>query len=109
MLPVLVLLFLVSYGLMTMLIVEQGRTIDSQRTLVHQLLGDSFQLSALRGKALQKEHARAQGQPTDRVQMQPPSRQVRPRDFEAQAPSSKVTTPANAANALVAAKLRRPA
>ena len=28
MLPVLVVLFLISYGLMTMLIIEQGRTID---------------------------------------------------------------------------------
>jgi len=89
MLPVLVLLFLVSYGLMTMLIVEQGRTIDSQRTLIHQLLGDSFQLSALRGKAIQKEHASAQVQPKDKVQMQTPSPQVKPRDFQAQTPQPR--------------------
>jgi hypothetical protein len=33
-LPLLVVLFLISYGLMTMLIVEQGRTIESQRALI---------------------------------------------------------------------------
>ena len=33
MLPVFVVLFLVSYGLMTLLVVEQGRTIDNQRSL----------------------------------------------------------------------------
>lgn len=109
MLPVLVLLFLVSYGLMTMLIVEQGRTIDSQRTLIHQLLGDSFQLSALRGKAIQKEHASAQVQPKDKVQMQTPSPQVKPRDFQAQTPSAQVTPQANAGNARGAGKIRRPA
>jgi hypothetical protein len=108
MLPVLVLLFLVSYGLMTLLIVEQGRTIDSQRTLIHQLLGDSFQLSALRGKAIQKEHAAAQGQ-KDKAQTQTPSPQVKPRDFQAQTPSAQVTPQANAGNARGAGKIRRPA
>jgi hypothetical protein len=34
MLPLLTVLFLISYGLMTMLVVEQGRTIDAQRTLI---------------------------------------------------------------------------
>ena len=33
-LPLLTVLFLISYGLMTMLIVEQGRTIESQRSLI---------------------------------------------------------------------------
>ena len=37
MLPVLTVLFLISYGLMTLLIVEQGTTIQAQRTLIHQL------------------------------------------------------------------------
>ena len=109
MLPVLVLLFLVSYGLMTMLIVEQGRTIDSQRTLIHQLLGDSFQLSALRGKAIQKEHAAAQVQPKGKAQTQTPSSQEKPRDFQAQTPSAQVTPQANAGNVRGAGKIRRPA
>jgi hypothetical protein len=50
-LPLLTVLFLISYGLMTMLIVEQGRTIDSQRTLILELFGDSKELSVMKMKA----------------------------------------------------------
>jgi len=45
-LPLLIVLFLISYGLMTMLIVEQGRTIDSQRVLIRELFRDNNELSA---------------------------------------------------------------
>src|SRR5690242_17353057 len=54
-LPVLTVLFLISYGLMTMLIVEQGATIESQRALLRELYRDSEELSALRAKALQEK------------------------------------------------------
>lgn len=47
-LPVLTVLFLISYGLMTMLVVEQGRTIDSQRALIRELFRDSRELSAVK-------------------------------------------------------------
>jgi len=47
-LPVLTVLFLISYALMTMLIVEQGRTIDSQRALIRELFRDSTELSAIK-------------------------------------------------------------
>jgi hypothetical protein len=47
-LPLLTALFLISYALMTMLIVEQGRTIESQRALIQELFRDSSELSALR-------------------------------------------------------------
>lgn len=60
MLPVLVVLFLVSYGLMCLLVVEQGTTIDNQRFLIRQLLGDSTQLSAMKSKAIQEQNAQAQ-------------------------------------------------
>jgi hypothetical protein len=50
-LPLLVVLFLISYGLMTMLIVEQGRTIESQRALIRELFRDSTELSAARKAA----------------------------------------------------------
>ena len=50
-LPVLVVLFLISYGFMTMLIVEQGRTIENQRTLIHELFKDASELSAAKTKA----------------------------------------------------------
>lgn len=59
MLPVLIVLFLVSYGLMCLLVVEQGSTIDNQRFLIRQLLGDSTQLSAMKSKAIQEQHAQA--------------------------------------------------
>jgi hypothetical protein len=49
-LPVLTVLFLVSYGLLTMLVVEQSRTIDNQRGLIRDLFQDSVQLSSLKGK-----------------------------------------------------------
>ena len=62
MLPVLVVLFLVSYGLMCLLVVEQGTTIDNQKFLIRQLLGDSTQLSAMKGKANQERQAQAKGQ-----------------------------------------------
>jgi hypothetical protein len=55
MLPVLVVLFLVSYGLLTMLVVEQGRTIQSQRNLIQLLFSDSTQLSALKMKEILKQ------------------------------------------------------
>ena len=61
----LTILFLVSYGLLTMLVVEQGRTIDSQRGLIHLLFSDSVQLSSIKGKAAQKQNeakARAEAQ-----------------------------------------------
>jgi hypothetical protein len=54
-LPVLTVLFLISYGLMTMLIVEQGATIESQRALLRELYRDSEELSALRSKTMQEK------------------------------------------------------
>ncbi|MFZ0420215.1 MAG: hypothetical protein WAM04_19080 [Candidatus Sulfotelmatobacter sp.] len=61
--PLLIVVFLASYGLMTMLIVEQGATIQSQRNLIQILLGDSTELWALKGKALhEKQMAQIQRQ-----------------------------------------------
>lgn len=53
-LPILTVLFLFSYGLMTMLIVEQGQTIESQRALIRELFRDSTELSAVKMKAHQQ-------------------------------------------------------
>ena len=52
--------FLISYGLMTMLIVEQGETIQAQHNLIKILLGDSKELWAMKGKALADKLAQAQ-------------------------------------------------
>ena len=56
-LPLLTVLFLFSYGLMTLLIVEQGTTIQSQRALIRELFSDSLQLSAMKGKAVRDQNA----------------------------------------------------
>jgi hypothetical protein len=61
--PLLTIVFLASYGLMTLLIVEQGATIQSQRNLIQILLGDSTELWAMKGKALhEKQMAQIQRQ-----------------------------------------------
>lgn len=62
MLPLLIALFLISYGLLTLLVVEQGRTIDNQRSLIRQLFTDSSELSAMKHNAVQKHNAEAQAQ-----------------------------------------------
>lgn len=88
-LPLLVVLFLVSYGLMALLVVEQGRTIDSQRTLIRQLFSDSTQLSHMRSQAVQDRraqtqmHAPGQAAPSQvQPQQQTPSTQVGPQSRE---------------------------
>ncbi len=59
MLPILIVLFLISYGLMSVLVVEQGRTIESQRGLIRDLFNDSTELSALKMKEVLRERAMA--------------------------------------------------
>jgi hypothetical protein len=111
-LPVLIVLFLISYGLMTMLIVEQGRTIESQRTLIHELLHDSAELATVKGRTLQESAAAETPQQPEQMQVSPmptpspksPSTQIQtpstqtqsnqvatPRAQSAQIPSAQVT------------------
>ena len=72
MLPVLTVVFCISYGLMTMLIVEQGRTIDSQRALLRELFRDSIALNKYKAKELQEQRA-ARNSQTQSPAMQAPS------------------------------------
>jgi hypothetical protein len=62
-LPLLVVLFIVSYGILTMLVVEQGRTIEAQRSLLKEMLKDSTQLAALRGTLARGEYQRSHDKP----------------------------------------------
>jgi hypothetical protein len=62
MLPVLVVLFIFSYGLMTLLIVEQGSTIQTQRALIRDLLGDTRELAAMKGKVIREQALSRQAQ-----------------------------------------------
>ena len=78
MLPVFVVLFLVSYGLMTLLVVEQGRTIDNQRSLIQSLFDDSTKLTQLKIKN-QQAQAQAQAAAKAHSQTQTPSTQDRSR------------------------------
>jgi len=62
--PLLTVVFLFSYGLMTMLIVEQGSVIQSQRNLIKILMTDSAELWSMKGKAVvdqQTARTKAQG------------------------------------------------
>jgi hypothetical protein len=81
MLPILIVLFLISYGLTTMLIVEQGRTIENQRSLILSLFHDSSELSHLKNEASQKQRAAAQAQAEAQAhsQAQTPSTQDKAR------------------------------
>ena len=58
MLPLLTVLFLVSYALMTMLIIEQGQTIESQRVLIRELFRDSTELSSIKQGQIAKKKER---------------------------------------------------
>lgn len=65
-LPLLVILFLISYGILTLLVVEQGRTIDAQRNLLREMLKDSTQLASLKNKLAREDS----GQPRDKAATQ---------------------------------------
>lgn len=71
-LPLLTVLFLISYGLMTMLVIEQGTTIESQRALIRELFKDSQELSASRMKA-QHEKSSVASPRTAEPRAQPPA------------------------------------
>ncbi len=58
-LPLLVILFIVSYGILTMLVFEQGQTIESQRSLIREMLKDSTQLATLKGKLARDDSKRS--------------------------------------------------
>jgi hypothetical protein len=89
MLPVLVVLFLFSYGLMTLLIVEQGTTIQSQRMLIRQLIGDTTQLAVMKGNVLREQALSRQAQ--SKTDSQAPSTQAPSNETpSAQAASPKV-------------------
>jgi hypothetical protein len=77
-LPLLTVVFLLSYGLMTMLIVEQGSVIQSQGNLIKILSRDSMELWGMRGKAQADQQAAR-------------------RKLQGDAPAPSVQTPSNQA------------
>lgn len=77
MIPLLTALFLLSYGLMVMLVVEQNRTITSQRWLITELMSDSQELVALKSKVL-TERRNAEKHAAPKTESQTPSSQAVP-------------------------------
>jgi hypothetical protein len=59
-LPLLTVVFLISYGLLTLLVIEQNTAIQAQRSLIQVLLGDSRELLAMKGKTLTNQSGEAQ-------------------------------------------------
>jgi hypothetical protein len=95
-LPILTVLFLISYALLVVLVVEQGNTITSQRWLIKQLFVDSAELTALKGKALQDRKAEAQPRPEVRPKShsQDPSPRV-PADRAKESPADRTENQAD--------------
>jgi hypothetical protein len=60
MLPILIVLFVLSYVILTMLVFEQGQTIESQRGLIREMLKDSSQLASIKSKLARDESQRSQ-------------------------------------------------
>ena len=74
----LIVLFLISYGLLALLVVEQAHTIEAQRSLIRQLFTDSVELTTLKGKNFQQQHPHSAVVPkpqTPSSQVQTPSSQ----------------------------------
>lgn len=93
-LPVLTVLFLVAYSIMTTLIVEQGNTIETQRLLIKQLFSDSVELSSIKGREAQKRYAE-KSHPKPNARRETPRarpRQTEPRVDAPQAPADPQRT-----------------
>ena len=60
MMPLLVILFIISYCILTALVFEQGQTIESQRGLIREMLKDSTQLAALKDKLAREDGKQVQ-------------------------------------------------
>ncbi len=71
-LPVLVALFLVSYGLMTLLVLEQAKTIQAQRSLISNLFDDSMQLVHLKQLEQRNKAGKAQSHAQQKAQTPSP-------------------------------------
>lgn len=94
-LPLLVVVFLLSYGLMTLLIVEQSNTIESQRSTIQQLLDTKNEVSALKNQQTPQNPAaqvasaptQAQAQDVEKVPVPAPSTQAVPSEKTSKAHS----------------------
>jgi hypothetical protein len=67
MLLLLAVLLLISYGLLTLLVVRQGRTIDSQRSLIHLSYKDRIDLSAMKPSASKNQAGASSQAPPNQI------------------------------------------
>jgi nucleoid DNA-binding protein len=82
-LPLLIVLFVISYCLLTRLVIEQDKTIDSQRSLIHLLFKDNVSLSM--------KHKHAASLPKGDVALEfPDTHKAAPSGKTSQAPSDQV-------------------
>jgi hypothetical protein len=105
-LPLLIVLFVISYLLLTKLVIEQDKTIDSQRSMIHMLFNDNSYLSRLNKRAgvwskKSKSQAKSQLQAQNPASQNPASESVSNQESSsqiplAQVPSSKAVPQANA-------------
>lgn len=103
MLPVFVFLFVVSYGLLTMLVVLQDRTIDAQADLIHLLFKESRRLNVIAAHqpVIVRQHAakndeRPQSPAAQAPGIQVPSTQVQQDQKASEIPSSQEKRQASA-------------
>jgi hypothetical protein len=76
-LPLLVILFIFSYTILALLVVEQGRTIETQRGLLREMLRDSTQLAALRSQLARSDAQQASSKPAAQTQRKDDKGEVR--------------------------------
>jgi hypothetical protein len=107
-LPLLVVLFVISYLLLTKLVIEQDKTIDSQRSMIHMLFKDNLyssrfhkQAGALSKKSKSQQDSQLQAQ--NPASQKPASESALNQESSsqiplAQVPSSKVRPQENAKN-----------
>jgi competence protein ComGC len=106
-LPLLVVLFVISYLLLTKLVIEQDKTIDSQRSMIHMLFKDNVYLSRLHKHAALSKKPKSQGdsqlQAQNPASQNPSSESASNQESSsqiplAQVPSSKAGPQVNAKN-----------
>lgn len=105
-LPLLIVLFVISYLLLTKLVIEQDKTIDSQSSMIHMLFKDNQYLSRLHKHAgafskKPKSHDDSQLQAQTPASQNPASERAQDATSQiplAQVPLSKVGPQANAKN-----------
>lgn len=91
-LPVLIVLFLISYSLLTALVIFQGRTIESQRTLLREMLKDSSQLADLKVRIAREQAAKQAPAPQAQPEQKNPVVNKAPKSAEKDSkPQGKTT------------------